>query len=209
MDKVKLTRKEYRENYLRSEEWKSLRDEVMSNHNKCQRCMLKEPHDVHHLVYKKDIFNATVEELIAVCRECHKDIHYALDCGLIPKKGNLDYIRRKTLFLTKKQINDRKKYRKNKHEIGYKLTDKILQCNRLAQQLITKEIGLAIVYKNRDKIANLYVTGVCLERIKSKIKINKGVDKKSKNSKTVFSGRRDSGKRRLSKEEARKTPRPY
>lgn len=61
--------------YLASDKWQELRASVMSrSQGQCELCEERSADDVHHLTYQS-IGNEKLEELIAVCRECHSAIH--------------------------------------------------------------------------------------------------------------------------------------
>ena len=80
----KMTRHEYRNEYLKSEEWKILRNSFLKNHNGlCEKCG-KEANDVHHMEYK---FLSSVSDqksrLILLCRNCHNLVHSAIKCKLL------------------------------------------------------------------------------------------------------------------------------
>lgn len=66
----------YRYNiYLSTNEWKIKREEVFQRDmNLCQICKLKTSNEVHHLTYK-NVFNEKLEDLVAVCHECHVEHH--------------------------------------------------------------------------------------------------------------------------------------
>jgi hypothetical protein len=82
MEKVKYNRHEYREEYLKSNEWKTLRELVLKIDCNCQCCRSRKANDVHHLVYR-NIVDITIGDLIPVCRSCHEYIHQAIDDGWI------------------------------------------------------------------------------------------------------------------------------
>jgi len=61
--------------YLNSKKWKDKRNLVFERDNyKCQECKEKNADDVHHLTYD-NLGNENLNELVSVCRECHKKIH--------------------------------------------------------------------------------------------------------------------------------------
>jgi len=94
--KVKYTRKEYREEYLKSEEWKILRNTILGTSPDCQ-CCGKKATDVHHLVYR-NIVNIKITDLIPICRKCHEFVHLAINDGWISQDvKDLENIREKTL----------------------------------------------------------------------------------------------------------------
>ncbi len=61
--------------YLKSTEWKKKRDTVMKRDgNECVFCGDEAKH-VHHLTYER-IYSESLYDLVAVCNECHKAVHY-------------------------------------------------------------------------------------------------------------------------------------
>ncbi len=82
--RFKMTRLEYRNEYLKSDEWKALRSEFLNTRDgTCEKCS-KPASDVHHMEYK---FLSTPEDqmkcLMLLCRNCHKTIHKAIECKAI------------------------------------------------------------------------------------------------------------------------------
>ncbi|MBR0879138.1 5-methylcytosine-specific restriction endonuclease McrA [Bradyrhizobium barranii subsp. barranii] len=63
--------------YLRSEEWRAKADAVLEReHGRCQRC--GDPaREVHHRTYER-IFCERLEDLQALCADCHKLEHRRL-----------------------------------------------------------------------------------------------------------------------------------
>lgn len=70
----------YRNIYLKSPEWKSLRLQALLKYNfTCQICGIRKmTRDVHHLKYKR-LFNVTKNDLKVLCRACHNKTHELLD----------------------------------------------------------------------------------------------------------------------------------
>ena len=96
MNKVKYTRMEYRKEYLKSPEWKQLRDLVMKANPKCQCCQNKQATDAHHMTYR-NIVDIQPSDLLPVCRECHDYIHQAIRDGYISQNPyKIHEIRNKT-----------------------------------------------------------------------------------------------------------------
>jgi hypothetical protein len=80
----KMTRWEYRNEYLKSPEWQALRESFLEWHNGlCERC--KKPGcDVHHIAYKfKETEWEQKQRLMLLCRSCHNTVHKAIDCKLL------------------------------------------------------------------------------------------------------------------------------
>ena len=72
------TKEYYHEVYLKSDEWKETRKQVLEHYDhKCALCGSSEKLNVHHLVYKdyqsgeKD----RLEDLICLCENCHMWFH--------------------------------------------------------------------------------------------------------------------------------------
>lgn len=115
MHRVKYTRKEYREEYLKSEEWKSLRNLVLSSSPGCQ-CCKKRATEVHHMTYR-NIVDIKITDLLPVCRACHNLIHDAIKDGYIDlSPENLEDNKRKSLSLNEdKEYADYRKWLTEKH----------------------------------------------------------------------------------------------
>jgi 5-methylcytosine-specific restriction endonuclease McrA len=61
--------------YLQSEEWNAKRTLVLNrDNNLCQLCKTEPALDVHHLTYD-NLYNEPLEDLQALCRACHVNIH--------------------------------------------------------------------------------------------------------------------------------------
>jgi hypothetical protein len=69
---------EYREEFLRSPEWREMRQRVLNRAgNRCEACLTAPARDVHHVSYRHGKL-PPAWELRAICRECHEQLH-ALD----------------------------------------------------------------------------------------------------------------------------------
>lgn len=69
--------KQYRE-FLKSDYWQDVRNKVLTRDNHtCQKCNSVRSLQVHHLSYlhHRDELNH-LEDLITVCRECHRKLHH-------------------------------------------------------------------------------------------------------------------------------------
>jgi hypothetical protein len=91
----------YRDVYLKSEEWKSLRLQRLEQANyKCELCgETKNSLDVHHLVYRR-LFNVRPSDLRILCRDCHEAAH-----GLLKKYKKLKTLDRSTQWsIVKKHL---------------------------------------------------------------------------------------------------------
>jgi 5-methylcytosine-specific restriction endonuclease McrA len=69
-------RRDYRR-YLASPRWSGLRERVLRRDGHlCQSCLSNPATEVHHRSYRSDIASdSPAYELIAVCRDCHKQAH--------------------------------------------------------------------------------------------------------------------------------------
>ena len=62
--------------YLKSSLWKAIRWKVLKQHAKCHRCG-KWALQVHHKSYSLEVMQGLVlDDLLAVCRSCHKRSEY-------------------------------------------------------------------------------------------------------------------------------------
>jgi 5-methylcytosine-specific restriction endonuclease McrA len=61
--------------YLKSKEWFDIRESLFTlRGKKCEKCGSKQSIQVHHIHYK-NIFKEQLEDLMVVCKDCHKKIH--------------------------------------------------------------------------------------------------------------------------------------
>jgi len=168
MHKVKYNRFEYRQEYLRSKEWKDLRNLILGTSCDCQCCNIVKATDVHHLVYR-NIVDVTVNDLLPVCRECHNLIHQAIKDEFISQDPKLfNQIKKRTI-----NIRNNKRY-----EVWHKwivskhyLTDKQLNTISYLQPFVIKRIS-GMLKKNvwYDNIKDIKFTGKQLLNIRKLIK---------------------------------------
>lgn len=78
----------YRNTYLKSEDWKSLRAcKIAHVLGRCNLCGLKsDSNDVHHLKYHR-LYDVSLTDLRVLCRKCHDRVHDLL--GKYPKLKRL------------------------------------------------------------------------------------------------------------------------
>ena len=70
-----MDKDEYRNYILHSAHWRRMREQVLIYaHHMCQRCEKNMARDVHHLTYER-LGEEELEDLQAICRECHEFIH--------------------------------------------------------------------------------------------------------------------------------------
>ena len=61
--------------YLKSAEWKTIRDKVIERDNgMCLHCKTNPAQEVHHKHYKT-IYREKIDDLESVCSDCHRAIH--------------------------------------------------------------------------------------------------------------------------------------
>jgi 5-methylcytosine-specific restriction endonuclease McrA len=66
----------YDHKYYLSSIWKKLRDlKILWANNKCEKCGSPKKLQVHHKHYKT-FKNEMPWDLVVLCEDCHKDIHY-------------------------------------------------------------------------------------------------------------------------------------
>lgn len=170
MEKVKYTRQEYRNEYLKSEEWKNLRDCIMSSKPDCQCCGGPST-DVHHMVYR-NIVDIKVSDLIPVCRTCHEYIHQAIDDGYISQLvSDLEIIREKTLnILTDETYKEFHIWLREKH---FLTEEERLQIQNLQAFVIKKIAGLVRQKLWYDDLKTRKFTGRQILKIRKIIELAK------------------------------------
>jgi hypothetical protein len=126
--------------YLKSEEWKTIRAEILKRKGNCIICW-REAEQVHHLDYRPGtLLGLWPERLVSLCAACHKNIEFdengeKLDLGLANGKlfhlacangENQDKRRkwyRQVVFLERKRNKQHhqmsQKHRRESKKIGY------------------------------------------------------------------------------------------
>ena len=122
--KFKMTRIEYRNEYLKSEEWKKLRGDFLNTKDgMCEKCS-KPASDVHHMEYK---FLSTPSEqmrcLILLCRNCHNMMHKAIECKAI----RFPHRRNDVIALTEDRIKKVLSESRKKHLVSIPLIREIVE----------------------------------------------------------------------------------
>jgi hypothetical protein len=88
---VRPSRREYREEFLRSDEWKKTRKRILKrDKGLCKRCG-KPAKDVHHRNYRFDLPNQD-KTLILLCRACHSLVHRAINVGALPSQHSEEMV---------------------------------------------------------------------------------------------------------------------
>lgn len=74
----KLSNRKIYNKYLKSSKWRSFRKKIIEDRNyQCQRCRNKfgtKSLQIHHITYQQ-IFNETPEDVLLLCKGCHKKEH--------------------------------------------------------------------------------------------------------------------------------------
>jgi hypothetical protein len=155
--KVKYTRKEYREEYLNSEEWKTLRDSIMAVKPTCQCKGCDKPAaDLHHMVYR-NIVDVKITDLIPVCRSCHDLIHQSIKDKWISQKINdLEIIKDRTLNIHDGKYKNYHEWIISKH---YLSDDEIKTISLLPPFVIKKISALFKKHLWYDKLNDVKFTG--------------------------------------------------
>jgi 5-methylcytosine-specific restriction endonuclease McrA len=122
--RFKMTRLEYRNEYLKSDEWKSLREDFLNTRDgNCEKCS-KPASDVHHMEYK---FLSTpsdqMNSLMLLCRNCHTLTHKAIECKAI----KFPHHKCDVLRLTEDHIKNALSRSRKKHLVSIPLIREIVE----------------------------------------------------------------------------------
>lgn len=73
------SRRYYRYKYLTSEHWETLRAQKLAEVDaRCKICDKRDIfNDVHHVFYR-NLYGATTDDLVVLCRQCHHEVHKAM-----------------------------------------------------------------------------------------------------------------------------------
>ncbi len=126
---VRLNREEYRTEFLSSPEWLELRELVMSTKPKCSICENRAK-DLHHLIYRKNVYDTKITDLIPLCRGCHTMVHDAIKARLIMSPSSdlnmLTKIKSQTLRLTAERLSNHRSWKLRRRELGVELFNRIM-----------------------------------------------------------------------------------
>lgn len=62
--------------YLRTDHWLNLRTRALTRANHiCSNCGADGPLQVHHKTYRQGWFSTRIEDLVALCEDCHSKVH--------------------------------------------------------------------------------------------------------------------------------------
>lgn len=99
MQDVRFGRASYRNDYLKSEEWKTIRERIIrKSEGVCEKCREAPCTDVHHMDYRilKIPGFGTRNELIALCRPCHDLVEDAVKLRLLYSPHNREMLMKVT-----------------------------------------------------------------------------------------------------------------
>lgn len=168
--KTSFTRKDYREDYLKSPEWENLRSIILFSKPNCQCCNNVLAKDVHHLVYRNWV-DVKVSDLMPVCRNCHKYIHQAIKDGFIKQNPEkLEEIRIETqTILENEKFKTFLKWAKTKHFLS-KEELQIIDEDRFTNFSIKRISGLMKKTLHYHSLAEMKFTGRQILQIRKILK---------------------------------------
>jgi 5-methylcytosine-specific restriction endonuclease McrA len=77
--------------YLGSAFWRERREHVLQRANQtCEKCGRRPATEVHHLTYIR-VFQEIPSDLIALCRQCHAEIHWRQPANDNQKQFSFDF----------------------------------------------------------------------------------------------------------------------
>lgn len=122
----KMTRAEYRNEYLQSPEWKALRQSFLNKKDGlCEKCG-KAGNDVHHTKY---LFNLTdfeqKQRLMLLCRSCHNLVHDAMKYNYLW----FPHQKEDVLNLNEQKIRSKVSHMRKKHLVSMMLISDIVKNN--------------------------------------------------------------------------------
>ncbi len=180
--KVKYSRKEYRDEYLKSDHWKTLRGYIVKSGVLCFKCKDSPATDAHHLNYK-NIVDVKITDLVPLCRPCHELVEEAKRVRLIKRYHSAG----KVLWVSQEEVDARKKKFSDMVPIPSHMIDRILshgpECQKVVCGIIKKNINHPSEWKN------ILVTGLQL------FKIHGAVPKKWKKKYTISELKRSTAKK--------------
>ena len=154
MNKVKYTRTEYRQEYLKSDDWKQLRSLVLSASPKCQCCQNVQATDAHHMTYR-NIVDIQPSDLLPVCRDCHNYIHEAIRNGYISQDPQkiLETREKTKRILYDEEYEKLKQWLEDKHPLSTEEKSLVKEDKRFV--LLKRIRGLTkkhVVLENLDQV---------------------------------------------------------
>lgn len=151
MHKVKYTRQEYREEYLRSDEWKVLRAKVMLPGARCFKCTVRSATDPHHMRYRS-IVDVRPSDLVPLCRDCHEFVESAKKRGFLPK----EHSREQLLAVTPESIQKIINAKRRKTVFARELVETMPSMTPLGRRLIMGILKIPLP-RNLEELVGLKV----------------------------------------------------
>ena len=167
METVKLGSQAYRKEFLSSPVWIEFRNTILATSPPCSRCGAEGKVDLHHVIYRKDIYDVRASDVLPLCRKCHNLVHRAIRVGILsttnPRSKNKKRINKEKWRIThldSKTVSARESYLRTKRSLTQREIDKILNCDYRAQQRIR---GLFKV-SNFESIENMRFTNRTIDK---------------------------------------------
>lgn len=149
--KVHPSRTEYRNEYLKSEEWRTFRNTIISDRPTCEKCKSQKSNDVHHCVYPENGGIPELHEVLAVCRECHILIETAKKFRVIPKA----HTQEQAISVTKERISSR--FRKT-CEFTQGMADRLRRMHINTQRLVCGKLKLPVFPRDWNDVVGMKLT---------------------------------------------------
>jgi hypothetical protein len=166
--KVHPTQKEYREEYLRSDDWRQKSTIILNRDKICFICEKVPATDTHHLTYERLGVENLETDLIGICRKCHNRIHKHELLQSVKNKNEL-----KQVFF--------KSYKK--YVIKENLYKKIINLNRDSLLIISGLFKLPITELNflKNKEVDYFTMQVIFKLLNTPKKFKQLKQKKKNN----------------------------
>lgn len=133
-------RSEYRDEFLNSHFWKQLRSTIITPETICIRCASAKARDLHHVVYRNDLYAVMVGDLLPLCRRCHTKVHTGIRLGLIGTPShpntisNLSSAIKRTISISDSAISAEQSRKQTKKRLRRKVVHAILNTNMQARK---------------------------------------------------------------------------
>lgn len=137
--KVKYTRQEYRNEYLKSPEWVELRSKVMTPGIMCRKCKTEKATDPHHMRYR-NIVDVQPSDLVPLCRKCHELIEEAKEIGILRKEHSFPEL----MEITRQKMDSRSKRKSSKTTITAVIIQSIERLNPNGKKLISGILKMSL-----------------------------------------------------------------
>lgn len=146
MPRVNYGRHYYRTVYLKSDEWRNIREGIIrSAEGMCEKCRVSRCTDVHHMNY--GILNTphcgSRLFLIALCRPCHNLIEKAKKIRLLQNA----HTREDLLRITVEMVKNTEMFRRKKTPWDTNLTMTVSQAGIRAKKLVCGVMKLAMPHR--------------------------------------------------------------